>query len=327
MTVPLSELYSYGRKINYLRLSITDKCNLRCRYCIPEEGLPDKSHGSLLRVEEMLRLLALFRNYGIDKLRITGGEPLVSRQLLPLLAKLTALDFADIALTTNGQLLSKMANQLKAHGIKRLNISLDTLNAERFTQLTRGGNLQDTLAGLETALKVGFASVKVNCVLMRGLNDSEIHDIALLAQKKPLSVRFIEFMPVGINNQWSEENFLSISWAKEKLAILGEFIPYEELYGNGPAEVFSIAGYQGSIGFIDAVSGHFCHNCNRLRLTADGLLHPCLHSASYIDLLSPLRAGADDPELRYLIEKAINEKPPQHEGWGAQQRKMCSIGG
>ena len=323
----MPELYSHGRRIDYLRLSITDKCNLRCLYCMPEEGLPDKGHVALLRVEEMLRLLGIFRLCGVDKLRITGGEPLVSRQLLPLLTAIAPLDFADIALTTNGQLLPQLAGQLHAHGVKRLNISLDTLNAERFARSTRGGRLEDTLAGIAAALEAGFHPVKVNCVLMRGLNESEIPDMARLAKDRPLSVRFIEFMPVGADSLWSEENFLPIARALEKLAALGELIPYKELHGNGPAEVFTIAGYKGSIGFIDAVSGHFCHSCNRLRLTADGLLYPCLHSVLHTDLLTPLRAGADDAELACLIERSVNEKPPLHEGWGAQGRKMNTIGG
>jgi cyclic pyranopterin phosphate synthase len=294
---------------------------------MPEQGLPDKSHAALLRVEEMRRLLGLFRAFSVDKVRITGGEPLVSRQLLPLLAAIGPLDFADIALTTNGQLLPQLAGQLKAHGVQRLNISLDTLNAERFAHITRGGRLQDTLAGIAAALEAGFQPVKVNCVLMRGFNDGEILNMALLAKDRPLSVRFIEFMPVGADSVWSEQNFLPIAAAKKALAALGELTPYQESYGNGPAEVFTIAGFAGSIGFINAVSGHFCHSCNRLRLTADGLLYPCLHSAHYADLLTPLRAGADDAELIRLIEQAVSEKPPQHEKWGAQLRKMNSIGG
>jgi cyclic pyranopterin phosphate synthase len=323
----MPELYSHGRRISYLRLSITDKCNLRCRYCMPQQGLPDKGHAALLRVEEMLRLLALFRACGVDKLRITGGEPLVSRQLLPLLTALVPLKFADIALTTNGQLLPQLAAQLKAHGVQRLNISLDTLNARRFAHVTRGGRLAGTMEGIAAALQAGFAPVKVNCVLMRGVNEDEIADMALLARNQPLSVRFIEFMPLGADSPWSAENFLPIAWAKRQLAVLGELTPYWELYGNGPAKVFTIAGYQGSIGFIDAVSGHFCHNCNRLRLTADGLLYPCLHSAVHIDLLAPLRAGADNAEIMRLIERAVSEKPPRHEAWGAQQREMNTIGG
>ena len=323
----MPELYSYGRRISYLRLSITDKCNLRCRYCMPEQGLPDKGHGALLRVEEMLRLLTLFRGLGVDKLRVTGGEPLVSRGLLPLLEAIAPLGFADTALTTNGQLLPRLAGQLKTRGVKRLNISLDTLDAERFAKITRGGRLQDTLVGIDAALKAGFHPLKVNCVLMRGINDSEITDIARLAEKRPLSVRFIEFMPVGPKSLWSEKNFMPIACAKKKLAALGELTPYEELYGNGPAEVFTITGYKGSIGFIDAVSGHFCRNCNRLRLTADGLLYPCLHSDLHIDLLTTLRSGAKDAELTRLIEQAVNEKPPEHEAWGAQRRNMNTIGG
>jgi cyclic pyranopterin phosphate synthase len=323
----MPELYSYGRRINYLRLSITDKCNLRCCYCMPEQGLPDKGHAGLLRVEEMQRLLTLFRAYNVDKLRITGGEPLVSRQLLPLLSAIAPLNFVDIALTTNGQLLPPLAARLITQGVRRLNISLDTLNAKQFAKITRGGCLAATLAGIEAALNSGFTSVKVNCVLMRGVNDNEVVKMALLAQEQPLSVRFIEFMPVGADSMWSKENFLPITAAKQKLAVLGELTPFRELQGNGPAEVFTIAGFKGSIGFIDAVSGHFCHSCNRLRLTADGLLYPCLHSACHIDLLTPLRAGADDEEIIRLIEQAVKEKPLRHEAWGAQKRRMNTIGG
>ncbi|MCL2496374.1 MAG: GTP 3',8-cyclase MoaA [Clostridiales bacterium] len=323
----MPKLYSYGRGITYLRLSITDKCNLRCRYCMPEHGLPDKGHAALLRVEEMLRLLTLFRGLGVDKLRITGGEPLVSRQLPPLLTALAPLKFTDIALTTNGQLLPQMAAQLRAGGVSRLNISLDTLNAERFAHITRGGRLQDTLDGVTAALAAGFQPVKVNCVLVRGLNDDEITDMALLAKHRPISVRFIEFMPVGAHTMWSEENFMPIAQVRQRLAVLGELMPYQELYGNGPAQVFTVAGYKGSIGFIDAVSGHFCQNCNRLRLTADGLLYSCLHSARYVDMLKPLRAGANDAELIRLIEWAVSEKPPRHEEWAKQGKNMNTIGG
>ena len=319
-------LQSQGRKIDYLRLSITDKCNLRCRYCMPEQGLPPKEHHQLLSVEETIRLLKLFGELGINKLRITGGEPLISRRLYPLLEGLQPLRFSDIALTTNGQLLTEQADKLKAAGVQRLNISLDTLRPERFAWLSRGGKLADTLDGLAAALQAGFAPVKINCVIVKGYNDDEIEAIASLAKNQPLGVRFIEFMPIGQNSLWSEQNFFDLNQAKQRLAKLGELRPIK-LAGNGPAETYQISGYKGSIGFIAAISNHFCHRCNRLRLTADGKLYPCLHSALSVDLLTPLRTGASDAKLQQLICQAVNQKPLQYEKWGAQKRDMNRLGG
>ncbi len=320
------KLISHGRPIDYLRLSITDKCNLRCRYCMPEEGISRQSHTELMRAEEMRRLVGVFVEAGIRKLRITGGEPLVSKILMPLLESIKSLSLTDIALTTNGQLLSQMADQLLAAGVKRLNISLDTLNPQRFDWISRGGVLQKTLDGINAALTAGFNPVKVNTVVVRGFNDDEVVDLALLAKDRPLSVRFIELMPVGEFNIWSEENFVSTDEIKDKLAVLGLLRPTTVINGNGPAEVFSIDGFCGTVGFINAISGHFCRRCNRLRLTADGKIFPCLHSDSSFDLLTPLRHGATDAELLQLIEQAVEEKPPEH-SFGKQLRGMNTIGG
>ena len=319
-------LQSYGRNISYLRLSITDKCNLRCRYCMPEQGLPSKGHNQLLRVEEMARLLRLFRALGINKLRITGGEPLVSRRLYPLLEAAMPLGFSDISLTTNGQLLAQEAAKLKAAGVQRLNISLDTLQPERFAWISRGGNLADTLNGIDAALAANFNPVKVNCVVVRGYNDDDIEAIANLAKDKPLGVRFIEFMPIGEDSLWDESNFFSLNQAKERIAKLGKLMPCK-LPGSGPAEVYQIDGFRGSVGFIAAISGHLCPNCNRLRLTSDGKLYPCLHSDLYLDLLEPIRAEASDAELELLIRQAVGQKPLQHEKWGSQKRDMNRLGG
>ncbi len=320
------KLISHGRPIDYLRLSITDKCNLRCRYCMPEEGIDRRAHTKLMRAEEMRRIVGVFVEAGIRKLRITGGEPLVSKMLLPLLDSLKSLPLTDIALTTNGQLLPQMADKLLAAGVKRLNISLDTLDQQRFAWISRGGELQKTLDGIDAAFAAGFNPVKVNTVVVRGFNDDEVVNLALLAKNKPVSVRFIELMPVGEFNIWSEENFVSTDEIKTKLACLGQLQPTEVINGNGPAEVFCLEGFCGTIGFINAISGHFCRRCNRLRLTSDGKIFPCLHSDCSFDLLTALRQGATDAELLEVIEQAVECKPPEH-SFGKQLRGMNTIGG
>ncbi|MEG1500455.1 MAG: GTP 3',8-cyclase MoaA [Clostridiales bacterium] len=319
-------LTSFNRKIDYLRLSITDKCNFRCRYCMPEEGIVFKDHQNMLRVEEMVRLLGIFRLCGVDKLRITGGEPLVSRSLLPLLEAIRPMNFQDIGITTNGQLLPEMSDDLLKAGIKRVNISLDSLDPEKFSWITRGGNIKATLQGMEAALKTGLDPVKINVVAVKGFNDDQFVDLALLAKDKPLHVRFIELMPIGSDPFWTEENYISNQETKEIISSsLGDLHPYH-LKGNGPAEVFHIDDFQGTVGFISAISNHFCANCNRLRLTSDGKIYPCLHHQEYIDLFTPLRQGATDEEILQYIEKAVNEKPQKHL-FGSQKRQMSSIGG
>lgn len=319
------QLQSYGRKITYLRISITDKCNLRCRYCMPEEGVPHTPHDKILRAEELRRLTGIFCSVGITKIRITGGEPLVSRILLPFVSSLADLCLEDLSLTTNGQLLPQMAEQLKKAGINRVNISLDSLNPERFSWITRGGDLQKTLDGIDAALEAGLNPVKINTVMVRGYNDDEAIDIALLAKDRPLHIRFIEFMPLGEHMIWGPESYISRRETIEKIASLGTLTP-RQVYGNGPAEVFTIPGFMGTIGFIDAMSGHFCSSCNRLRLTCDGRLYSCLHNQEYTDLLGPLRAGASDKELLGLIVKTTAEKPRSH-NLGSQNREMNTIGG
>ena len=319
------QLLSLGRKINYLRLSITDKCNLRCRYCMPEEGVKFKSHEEILRVEEMKRVLTIFSALGIKKLRITGGEPLVSKNLLPLLEEIRDLDFNDVSLTTNGQLLRQKAHLIKKAGVNRVNISLDSLNQERFSWITRGGNLSRTLDGIDAALLAKLNPVKVNTVVVRDYNFDEVVDIALLAKDKPVHVRFIELMPIGDDSLWTNYAFVSADEIFKKLAVLGKLYPYK-ITGNGPAEVYTIKNFAGTIGFISAISKHFCNNCNRLRLTSDGKLYPCLHNDQYVDLFPSLRQNADDEEIISLILKAVEIKPPCHE-LGSQKRNMSSIGG
>ena len=319
------QLLSLGRKIDYLRLSITDKCNLRCRYCMPEEGVKFKSHEAILRVEEMKRVLTIFSALGINKLRITGGEPLVSKNLLPLLKEIEDIKFSDISLTTNGQLLRDKAQKIKASGVKRVNISLDSLKQERFSWITRGGNLSRTLDGIDAALDAGLNPVKVNTVVVREYNFDEVVDLALLAKDKPIHVRFIELMPIGADSLWSQSAFVPAEDIFKKLTVLGKLYPYK-ITGNGPAEVYTIKDFAGTVGFITAISKHFCNQCNRLRLTSDGKLYPCLHNDHYVDLFPALRQNANDEEIITLILKAVEIKPPCHD-LGSQKRNMSSIGG
>ena len=318
-------LLSQGRQISYLRLSITDKCNLRCRYCMPEEGIAGTAHASLLRVEEIFRVLKVFRELGIDKLRITGGEPTVSKMFFPLLENIKPLAFRDISVTTNGILLEKIADQFPKYNVNRVNISLDTLNPERFAYITRGGDLEKTLRGIDASLKAGLSPVKINTVAVMGFNDDEFVDIALLSKNRPLNIRFIELMPIGTNGFWTENNFIDSRQIMDILTPLGKLTP-AKLYGAGPANVFRIEGFKGTVGFISAISNHFCADCNRLRFTSDGKLYPCLHHQEYYDFFTLLRGGAADEEIKALILKAVTEKPLKH-AFGTQTRNMGTIGG
>lgn len=298
---------------------------MRCRYCMPEKGISGIPHDNILRAEEIYRILALFEKIGINKLRITGGEPLISKILFPLLENIRPLGFKDISITTNGQLLPKLAAKLKAAGVSRVNISLDTLNPKRFHYITRGGSLENTLEGIEAALKAGLDPVKINIVAVKGFNDDEFLDLALLAKDKPLHIRFIELMPIGSNGFCVAENFIPSHEIRELLAPLGNLEP-AKIYGNGPAAIFRPSGFKGSIGFISAISNHFCADCNRLRLTSDGKLYPCLHHREYYDFFPLLRGNAPDEEIIALIEKAVAEKPLKH-AFGSQTREMGTIGG
>ncbi len=319
------QLTSNGRKIDYLRFSITDKCDLRCRYCMPEKGITAKKHYEILRVEEMHRIIAIFNNCGVRKLRITGGEPLVSKTLFPLLESLTDIDLDDIGLTTNGQMLADMAKDLLAAGIKRINISLDTLNAADFVWITRGGSLAKTMDGIDAALKTGFHPVKLNTVAVKGFNDNQFINLALLCKDKPLHLRFIELMPIGTADLWNENNYISAEEIKQILLPLGELKPIK-VQGSGPAKNYIIDGFRGSIGFITAISEHFCNQCNRLRFTFDGKLYTCLHYDKCYDFFPLLRENASDQEIINLIQEAISHKPLQHD-LGSQTRDMGTIGG
>lgn len=323
---------NFGRIIDYLRLSITDRCNLRCRYCMPESGVASLPHHDVLSYEELLRITRIAVALGVRKVRITGGEPLVRRGLVGFIRQLRALDpDLELALTTNGILLAGMAEELKDAGLNRLNVSLDSLNAERFREISRRDGLADVLAGLQRAATVGFAPLKINMVPIRGVNDDEIEAFAALAHDNPWEIRFIEYMPVSEGLAYSPSQRVGAEEIIARLQRLGTIEAVSSAVTAGPANCYRIAGFAGQIGIIPAVSQHFCGECNRLRLTADGRLRPCLFSSEELDLRSPLRAGADDAELRDLLLQATESKPRGHrigsEDFAPASRRMHGIGG
>ncbi len=319
---------SFQRPINYLRISVTDRCNLRCIYCMPTEGIHLMSHEDILSYEEIHTIAEAAAELGIKKVRITGGEPLVRAglpKLVRMLAQIDAID--DISLTTNGILLAQHAAELEVAGLRRVNVSLDTLKPDRFKYITRDGNLNDVLKGIEAAKSVGLNPVKINVVVMSGINDDELLDFATKTTTEGWHVRFIEHMPFG--EEASASSFVSVDKMRQHLAALGELEPCS-FKGNGPAKYFRLPKANGTIGFITPVSEHFCFHCNRLRLTADGKLRPCLLSEAEIDLRQPLRSGISSAKLKRLIKKAADSKPLQHhlaEGYVPRNRNFSQVGG
>ena len=319
---------TFNRNINYLRISITDRCNLRCIYCMPPEGIKSLSHNEVLRYEEIVTIVRAAAELGISKIRLTGGEPLVRlglADLVRMIANIERID--DIALTTNGLLLRKYAASLKEAGLKRVNVSLDSLREGRYKQITRIGNLNEALDGIEAAKEAGLEPVKINMVVIQGLNDDEILDFAKLSLNKGWHVRFIEPMPFTADTKFS---FVPISEIVAQLNTLGNMEPYLPGDGNGPAKYFKYKGAQGTIGFISPISECFCSTCNRLRLTVDGMLRPCLMSDNELDLKPLLRNGASLDEVKKVILKAIAAKPERHhlvEGECQKGRTMCQMGG
>ena len=301
----------FGRRIEYLRISVTDKCNLRCVYCMPEEGLPWLRRTEILDYEEVAEIVRVMAGMGLKRLRLTGGEPLVRKDLPHLVAMLASIPgIEDIALSTNAVLLAPMARSLKDAGITRVNISLDTLREDRADRIARRrGTLPRVLRGLDAAEAVGFEPIKINVVLMRGENDDEVADFAELSRDRPLHVRFIEVMPTGSNLELSASSFLSCDEALAAIAEVDALEPVPGPPGNGPATYFSFSGAQGTIGVITPMSHNFCGRCNRMRLTADGQLRPCLFGTIETPLRDPLRRGED---LRPLVEETLRIKPEKH---------------
>ncbi len=317
--------------VNYLRLSITDRCNLRCLYCLPAGEFDKLPSREILSYEEFLRLAQVAAAVGLQKIRVTGGEPLVRQGVVEFLRRLTRVPgVAKVCLTTNGVLLPDLAADIHAAGVRHLNLSLDTLDAGRYAALTGGDHLPRVLAGLERALRLGFQPLKLNCVVLQGINDQELLEIARLAKDDPLEVRFIEFMPLAAPERW-QAHFLPMAEVRARLAALGPLIPVAADPTAGPARLYQPPGFRGRLGFISPVSSHHCPTCNRLRLTAAGRLRPCLFSAEEVDVKGPLRRGATDAELAQLLIGAARLKSrrpcPPGSALPAGSRAMRSIGG
>ena len=331
---------SHGRVIDYLRISLTDRCNFRCIYCMPAEGVCAMSHDEILRIEEIEQIARVATRIGIRSVRLTGGEPLVRKGVVDLVESLSGMpDIKNVSLTTNGVLLPEMADDLKRAGLSRVNISLDTLDPAQFEFITRVGKLESTMKGIDAALETGFNPVKINAVTVRSLNQDYLA-FARLSIDRPLHVRFIEYMPVGDaagadGTGWGKEDvvpsdeLLGIINERARVAGLPELEPVNDdgkPIGWGPATYYQFPGAQGTVGFISPLSRHFCGQCNRLRLTADGKLRPCLFSDREIDVRAALRDGGEDAVYDAFLE-ALNLKPDDHHDRVGTERNMSQIGG
>jgi GTP 3',8-cyclase len=322
----------FGRAINYLRVSVTDRCNLRCVYCMPPEGVEKQPHEHVLSYEELALVIRAAAEIGIRKVRLTGGEPL-ARLGMPsfvrMIAGIPGID--DLSMTTNATLLAGQARALADAGLHRVNISLDTLRPERFAAMTRQGRIEDVWAGIAAAQEAGLVPIKLNAVVIRGLNDDEVGDLAQKTLTDGWHVRFIEWMPVGQSAGWATGGAVPISEMRAQIEQrFGPLQPAPGPRGNGPARYYQLPGAAGTIGFIGALSEHFCASCNRLRLTADGRLRPCLLSDQEVDLRAALRGGGGLEAVRELLAQAIQLKPECHrldEAQVPQGRTMSQIGG
>ncbi|MEX2527472.1 MAG: GTP 3',8-cyclase MoaA [Gemmatimonadota bacterium] len=301
----------FGRTIEYLRISVTDKCNLRCVYCMPMEGLPWLSRDEILSYEEIAGIVATMAGMGLRRVRITGGEPLVRKDLPLLVEQLSRIrEIEDISLSTNGVLLADQADALRDAGLNRINLSLDSLEPQRVDSISRRtGVFPKVMAGLDAAERVGFAPIKLNVVLIRGENDHELEAFARLSRQRPWHIRFIELMPTGANLDMSRNQFFSCAEALDRLRRMGELEPVSGPTGNGPATYYRFPGAPGTVGVITPMSHTFCERCNRMRLTADGQLRPCLFGNLQTDLRGPLRRGES---LEPYIRETLQVKPKEH---------------
>lgn len=319
------------RKIDYIRISVTDRCNLRCLYCMPEDGIDLMKHKDLMTFEEIEYLVRSIVPLEIKKIRLTGGEPLVRLGIADLIRKLRGIEeIEDITLTTNGILLEKMASSLKEAGLSRVNVSLDTLEEGKFKEITRWGSLDKVLAGIKKSLEVGLTPVKINVVAIKGFNDDEFVKLTEFADKNPVQVRFVELMPIGESDEDAILKHYSIDDIKNLIEKKYELKETDRIKTNGPAENYEIVGGKGSVGFIGALSHKFCSSCNRLRVTADGKMRPCLYKDLEYDVLELIRKGASMEDIKAFMEEVILGKPEGHDmekGWGDQKRKMSQIGG
>jgi GTP 3',8-cyclase len=326
---------TFGRKIDYLRISVTDRCNLRCVYCMPVQGIVWRPHSEILSHEEILRIVEAAAALGIRKIRLTGGEPIIRRGLIDLVQHIARIPgIQDISLTTNGLLLQKMAQPLAAAGLTRVNVSLDTRDSIKFQQVTRFGNIDRVWAGIHAAEDVGLKPIKINTVVVKSVNDDELLDLARLTIDHAWHVRFIELMPVGNQADWGNDfppvadRYFSVQQMLDRLAPL-DLSAADQPIGNGPARTYRIPGALGTIGFISPIGDHFCSTCNRLRLTADGKLRPCLLADHEVAVREALRDGKD---IAPFIKQAVAQKPREHhlalaDALPVQDRVMCQIGG
>ena len=317
----------FDREITYLRISVTDLCNLRCRYCMPEEGVCARQHDEMMTEEEIVAAASAAASLGIQKVRITGGEPLVKKNIICICRRISAIEgISEVCLTTNGTLLPSMADDLKAAGVKRLNISMDTLDEDKYRYITRRGELKDALCGIKAALDAGFEKIKINAVLIGGFNDSEAAKLAELTLKYPIDVRFIELMPMYDSGDFGPEAFIEGTKILEKLpqAIA---LPEDDIPKGSTAKLYRLPGAQGNIGLIQPLSSHFCGTCSRLRITADGKVKPCLHSNAEYSI-----KGLSEAEMRKVLAEAILAKPKWHGEMSFlkrthAERNMNEIGG
>ena len=327
----------FGREINYARISVTDRCNLRCRYCMPECGVKKIPHAQILTLEEILRVAEIFSRLGIKKIRITGGEPLLRKNLPTLIGRIKNISgIEQVALTTNGVLLKNFYNELAAAGLDGINLSLDTFDEKIFSNLTRRKFLSKVLGGLQTLLDENFKNIKINCVPLRGVNEEEILKLAALAKNNFVKVRFIELMPIGCAKNSELKGIPTAEIFSLLKNNFGELITIREKNSlQGPAQYFSVKNFKGQIGFIDALEHKFCANCNRVRLTAEGFLKTCLSLDAGLDIRNLLRSGVSDNELSEKIRETIYRKPHEHpwqleiRNWefGINRRQMYQIGG
>ncbi len=297
-----------GRTIEYLRVSVTDRCNLKCTYCMPPGGADVSENCDMMRLRDLHRLIEVFADLGVRKVRLTGGEPLLRRGFINFVHGVNEIEgIEQIALTTNGILLKKMAGDLIRAGVDRVNISLDTLQPERFKKITGYDSLDSVMEGIEAAIENGFKSVKVNQVVMAGVNDDEIEDFARLSMTMPIQIRFIEFMP-ATPEVWNNKQMLSMTEVENRIKKMGDLIPCEKAQWGGPAKIYRLEGALGEVGFISAVSNHFCDDCNRLRITSTGALLTCLFGESALDLKALLQDGSSTDHIKNVIMEALKNK-------------------
>lgn len=323
---------SFGRIVNNLRISVTDRCNFRCRYCMPEEGMVWLDRRELISFEEIERLVRIFATAGVTKIRLTGGEPLMRHDLHLLIEKIRGVEgILDLALTTNGYFLAEQAPALVKAGLQRINVSMDSLDSKTFSAMVRRDYLHKVWDGLNVIEKLSIGPIKINVVLIRGINDGEVEAFAELARTRPFIIRFIEFMPIGADDGWTIDKVVTTSEIIERIETLGQKLVPVEYHGSQPADRFRFEDGAGEIGFISSVSEPFCGSCDRVRITSDGKLRTCLFSLHEVDMRSMLRGGASDDEILMQITGAVLKKEEGHlinrPGFVRPDRTMSQIGG